>query len=65
MGFIRNPSYHFLPLNYGVQIVAYPFYQNDIYLDQYEQAFADGKSAFTPLSTMLHFVNKITNSYQS
>ena len=65
MGCVRNPSCHFLPLNYGVQIVAYPFYQNDIYLDQYEQAFADGKSAFVPLSTMIHFVNKITNSYQS
>jgi hypothetical protein len=65
MGFVRNPSYHGLPLNYGVQIVVYPFYQRDIYLDQYEQAFADGKSAFVPLSTMLHFVNKITSALQA
>lgn len=65
MGSVRNPSYYSLPSNYGVQIVAYPFYKNDIYLDQYESAFANTQTAFVPLSSMLDYVNKIINSYQA
>lgn len=65
VGVLQNPTYYYLPMNYGVQIVAYPFYQNDVYLHQYEQAFADAKSAFVPLSHMLGYLNKITSTLQA
>ena len=64
VGVLQNPTYYYLPMNYGAQIVAYPFYQSDVYLNQYEQAFADAKSAFVPLSNMLGYLNKITSSLQ-
>jgi len=65
VGVLQNPTYYYLPMNYGAQIVAYPFYQNDVYLNQYEQAFANAKSAFVPLSVMLGYLNKITSSFQA
>lgn len=64
MGIVRNPSYYNLPSNYGVQIVLYPFYQNDMYLNQYEEAFSDNSTAFVPLYMMLKYVNQVTNSLQ-
>jgi hypothetical protein len=65
VGVLQNPTYYYLPINYGVQIVAYPFYQSDVYLNQYEQAFSDAKGAVVPLSIMLSYLNKITSSLQT
>lgn len=55
-GTTRNSQYYPMVLNYGAQIVMYPFYQVDMYLSQYEQAFAYGKSAFIPLAQMMLYL---------
>ena len=49
----RNNIYYPMVLNYGAQIVLYPFYQVDQYLGDYERAFANGKSGFVPIGTMV------------
>lgn len=52
----RNSVYYPMVLNYGAQVVLYPFYQVDQYLGDYERAFASGKSGFVPMGTMVTYL---------
>lgn len=52
----RNNIYYPMVLNYGAQIVLYPFYQVDQYLEEYEQAFADRKAGFVPMGAMVTYL---------
>jgi hypothetical protein len=61
-GSTRNSIYKPMVLDYGAQVVMYPFYQVDMYLGQYESAFAAGKSAFVPLSKMITNLKDGTNN---
>jgi hypothetical protein len=58
-----NPQHPFsLIENYGVQAIAYKFYNKDMALDLYESIFAEYQSAFVPLATVLQFIKKIKQS---
>lgn len=57
IGISRNPSPIQLITDYGVQIIAYRFYQVDSNLQSYEQLFSDGQSAFTPMAQVLNSIN--------
>lgn len=59
VGMVQNSIYYPMVLNYGAQIVLYPFYIVDMYLGQYETAFANGKSAFVPLVKMIPILNNM------
>ena len=56
MGLSRNSIYYPMVLNYGAQVVLYPFYQVDQYLGDYERAFANGKAAFVPIGHMVTYL---------
>lgn len=56
-GISRNPSPIQLITDYGVQIVAYRFYQVDSNLQAYEKIFSDNKSAFIPMAQLLNYIN--------
>jgi hypothetical protein len=54
-----NPQHPFsLIENYGVQAIAYKFYNKDMALDLYETIFAEYQSAFVPLASVLQFIKK-------
>jgi hypothetical protein len=50
----KNPDYRPFLKNYGIQNVAYMFWQNDKNLADYEAGFAEYKSAFVPFAYFLH-----------
>jgi len=52
----RNNIYYPMVLNYGVQVMLYPFYQVDQYLGDYERAFAAGKAGFVPMGAMVTYL---------
>jgi len=54
----RNANYYPMVLNYGAQIVLYPFYKVDMYLGDYEKAFADNKTAFVPMGKMITYLQE-------
>ena len=56
LGLTRNALYYPMVLNYGVQIVLYPFYQVDMYLGQYEKAFSEKKAGIVPISQMILYL---------
>lgn len=56
VGWSSNPIYYPVVLNYGIQVMLYPFYVVDMYLGQYETAFATNKSAFVPVSKMITYL---------
>lgn len=55
LGLTRNTLYYPMVLNYGAQVVLYPFYQADMYLGQYEGAFAENKAGIVPMSNMVAY----------
>jgi len=58
-GMSSTMPYYKLPLNYGIQVVMYPFYQNDQNLATYETMFANsGHAAFVPMATMITYIKK-------
>ena len=62
LGMASSPPYFKLPLNYGIQVVMYPFYLNDINLGAYEEVFANSNgTAFVPMTSMLSYIK--TNIY--
>jgi hypothetical protein len=56
-GMLSNPPYYSIPINYGVQIMAYPFYIVDSNLGGYESVFSNFGKAFVPLSDMIRYIN--------
>jgi hypothetical protein len=60
LGLSRNNIYYPMVLNYGVQIVLYPFYKVDLYLGDYEKAFASSKdkpgAGFVPIGSMITYL---------
>lgn len=61
LGLIQNSIYYPMVLNYGAQVVLYPFYQIDMYLGQYESAFADNKAAYVPMGAMITYLKENNN----
>lgn len=57
-GFLRNPLFDTLVVDYGVQIACYRFYENDTNLMNYEAAFSKHKSAFVPISKMIKYLEE-------
>ena len=57
IGIARNPSPTQLITDYGVQIIAYRFYQVDVNLQAYEKIFSNSKSAFIPMAQLLNYIN--------
>lgn len=53
-----NPAHSTFVLNYGTQIVAYPFYNDDKNLKIYIKAFNDNGAAMVPISTMIKYYKK-------
>ena len=56
-GMISNPPYYNIPINYGVQIMAYPFYIVDANLGGYESIFSNFGAAIVPLSDMIKYID--------
>lgn len=57
-GLSNNQSYFNLPINYGVQVVMWPFYKKDDFLDAYETAFSKSdSSAFVSMAKMINYIN--------
>ena len=59
---VANPNIYEFIIDYGAQMVSYPFYSNDNNLKIYERLFRDNKSAFVPLSVMIPYLNKLNDS---
>ena len=59
IGISRNPSPFQIITDYGVQIIAYRFYQVDVNLKNYEKIFSDNKSAFVPMAQLLNYINTL------
>ena len=57
IGIARNPSPFQIITDYGVQIMAYRFYQVDKNLQAYEKIFSDNKCAFIPMAQLLNYIN--------
>ena len=56
-GMLSNPSYFSIPINYGAQIMAYPFYIIDSNLGGYESVFSNFGAAIVPMSDMIKYIN--------
>ena len=63
-GITNKPVYYPMVMNYGVQVLMYPFYRSDLtfYLAQYEKAFSAGKAAFVPMSQMMSVIQNALNA---
>jgi hypothetical protein len=53
--YMANPPHSTFVINYGIQIVLYPFYTSDNNLDIYIQMFNSNHSAFVPISTVINY----------
>lgn len=60
---IENPSIYEFVVDYGAQMVTYPFYVKDNNLANYERVFRDNNAAFVTISTIVPYLNKL-NEYQ-
>jgi len=56
-GMVSNPPYYNIPINYGVQFMAYPFYIVDTNLGGYESIFSNFGAAIVPLSDMIKYID--------
>lgn len=57
-GMLRNPDTNILLKDYGVQIVCYNFYNQDIELQNYENMFGKFQSAIIPLNEAIKYAKE-------
>lgn len=55
----RNPNSHVLVKDYGIQIICCAFYNQDSELNKFEKLFGEHRSAFVPLASAVHYIEKM------
>ena len=55
LGMLRNPKFNILLKDYGIQVICFNFYNQDIELANYEKMFGKLRSAIIPLNEAIKY----------
>ena len=55
LGMLRNPEFNTLLKDYGIQIICFNFYNQDVELANYEKMFGELRSTIIPLNEAIKY----------